>query len=605
MYGSALSSAQSELDQTHEDLSIDNVRIETTGNQTTSKIYDNYGSQFGLGKLFYQDYDVYSTASVLSSYRQELRIMAQAFLNGGSVLGLNEVGYAFTGIAPVIVQPLKSDSRWRLTNRTGSVQQSTGDFIVSTEQIYPFDSYIPAKSNNFTPGENFIISYSKLGTNTKLRSKKAAYSRLDLTFFTSEAMSVNSGFENALTGAVNGIIKADQFVSMSISSNLAYVRPQTGTGSVQVNDVLMLSPVGYLYNSAPISATGSIYTCSPVQLPAGYQSYDWFPDWMIVQANDAYANLELRSYGTSSIHSSVYYKQYNTEPVPLLANPAFGTNGVHWLFNSTGSVYDISGNGYNLSLTSFTNPPVYHLSRNEQRLSIQLGSGNTTYSTAGTNTLQLSSGFYSEMWVSGIDNSAIGNAHELQFRNFDNYSSNSYGFGINIDTQSTFISILSGTQLYTASASVASVLAENPRRQHCFGYTCYNELAYFYLDGCSLGSQSIGVTIPIFGSSSTVGVGINGQGIGLDEVVWNSGFLTVMQAKEDFYNTKPRISRLGIPSGSVDQFYQARVRMFASGSHEIEFHQFSMRGMPRINTIGKGVGTIDPYVLPIFKLKEA
>jgi hypothetical protein len=605
MYGGALSAAQAELDQTHDDLAIDTVRIETTGNQTTSKIYDNFGSQFGLGKLFYQDYDVYSTASVLSSYRQELRVMAQAFLNGGSVLGLNEVGYTFTGVAPLITQPLKSDSRWRLTNRTGSVLQSNSEFIVPTEPIYPYGSYIPAQNNNFTPGENFIISYSKLGTNTKLRSKKAAYSRLDLTFFTSETMAVNSGFVNVLTGAVNHIIKADQFVSMSISSNLAYFRPQTGTGSVQVNDVLSLSPVGYLYNSSPISATGSVYVCQPVQLPVGYQNYDWFPDWMILQANDAYARLELRSYGTGNIPNSIYYRQYNTEPVPLLDNPAVGTNGLHWLFNSTGSIiYDISGNGFNLNQTGSVIAPTYMLSRNEQRLAIQSGSGNLTYTTAGTNLLQLASGFYSKMWISGIDSSAVGNAHELCFSNADNTSSNSYSFGINVDTQSMFINIRSNTQLYTASSSIASLLQENPCRPHYFGYTCYGAMTYFYLDGQCVGSQSIGTNIPIFGTASTVSTTVNGRGIGLDEVVWSSGFLTVMQASEDFYNTKPRLYRLGIASGSVDPFYQARVTLFASGSHEIEFHQFSMRGVTRKNTIGKGKGLTDPYVLPIFKLNE-
>jgi hypothetical protein len=604
MYGAALSDAQAELDQTYNDLNIDTTRIASTGNRTTPKIYDNFGYQFMVTKLFNQYYDNFATSSVLSSYRQELRVLAQAFLSGGSIEGINDIGYAFTGIAPLVIQPLKADNRWRLTNVTGSVAQVTNEFIVPTHPIPVFGYYIPAQGFNFNPGDNFIVSYSKLGYNTKLRSKEEAYSRLDVTIYSGTASTGSISFINAVTNALNHIIKADQYLHLTFSDKLAYYRPQTGTGSVQITDVFALSTTGYLYNSAPISATGSAFLTDVLQLPGNYQNYDWFMDWMLLTSNDAYAKVEIREYNSSIIPDSVYFKEYNVDPIPLLATPDKGVMGLHWLFcSNAATIYDISGNGFNINmLNSTTNVPTYVPSRSQGRLALISGSGTLYYAKVDNADLQFSSGFYSKMWINGINNNISANAHKLEIKNYSLTSPiNGYGFGIDIDNRSMFINISINNVVTTATASIAYLFNETIENPHYFGYTYYLGKAYFYLDNACISSQNINISIPTVSDPSTLSVIVTGSGIGLDEIVWSEGFLTIMQVMSDFSNTKPRYAHSGIPSGSVNEFYQAKLTMFASGSHELEFHQFSMRGATRKYNIGKGANTINPYVVPIFK----
>ncbi len=602
MYGGELSSLQTELDQTYSDLSIENVRVTSTGTQTTSKIYDNFGVYMGATKLFNQYFDIFSTGSVLQSYRQELRVLSQAFLEGASVEGVSKIGYAYTGVGPLFTQSLKSDYRWRLTNRTGSVVYVGPDFIITNPSIYPFGSYIPVPPNTFSTGSNVIVSYSKLGTNTKLRDKQSAYSMMEMIFYTGTNNTGSTGFISAITNSLQHVLKADQSVRITLSDNFVYYRPQLSTSSVQVTDTLALSSTGYLYNSSPTSGTGSSFTGTILQLPPNYKNFDWFLDWMIVKANDAYPVLEVRSYPSQSIPDTVYFKRYDTDLLPLLIPPDLTKQGTQYLFSSTGSVlYDISGHNNNLSLIYYDTPPQYKISRDERRLGLTFGSGSTIYATGTSPELNFPGMFSAKAWISGIDKTASGSLHSFTVKRLNPISNVGYDFGIDIDNQVMFIDIINGATT-RASSSIYNLLLEEPSRPHYFGYTYAGSKAYFYLDNLMLGSSSVGVLLPSVPAPASVSITVLGGGLGIDELVWGQDFLTPMEVEDDFANTKPRYFRLGIPSGSVDPFYQTKVTLFASGSHEIEFHQFNMRASNRKYYSSKDLSYISPYVLPIWAL---
>jgi hypothetical protein len=447
-------------------------------------------------------------------------------------------------------------------------------------------------------GSGFYISYSKLGTNTKLRSKQSAYSSMEATFYTASSSTGSSGFINSLITSAQHVLKADQSLRITLSDKFAYYRPQSGTSSIIINDVHALSPTGYLYNYNSTGATGSQWESAVIQMPPYYQSYDWFMDWMVVRANDAYLVPEVRSYSLQNIPNTVYYSIYSDSPISLLPTPAVGEVGGQWMFYEPNSMlYDISGNNNNIPFVSEGSPSQYQVGRDERRLCTVFGTGTTIYSTGSSSMLDFSNSFRGEAWVFGVDNTSSGS---FTMERYNTVSNTGYSFGIDIDNQVMFIDIMNGVPAIRASSSIENLLNEVPRRAHYFGYTYVEGMAYFYLDGYLAGTFSLGPSLPTIPVPASLSVTVKGSGLGIDEVLWKEGFLTPNEVYNNFYNTKPRITRLGIPSGSVDPFYQTKVTMFASGSREIEFHQFTMRASDRKYIMSKDLYKISPYVVPIF-----
>jgi hypothetical protein len=54
-------------------------------------------------------------------------------------------------------------------------------------------------------------------------------------------------------------------------------------------------------------------------------------------------------------------------------------------------------------------------------------------------------------------------------------------------------------------------------------------------------------------------------------------------------------------SGSVLQYHQPKVTVYASGSNEFEFHEFSLRGLPTQQWVVRNANQAELFWLPLFK----
>ncbi len=613
MYAQQFASASTDLQETYNNLFIETVSTGSSSDTSSSFIYNNFGAALGVGKIFLQDYETFSTSSVLMSYRQQLRMLIEAFYAGASYEGIQRVGQSFTGISPIITQYEIDRPGWNLTTISGSVLEVGEDFFVGSNPfersryIFPNSctAYVSGSgyiNTTFSVGDNYHISYSKLGINTKIYSSNHVYGSSDIYAFV--ATGSTGSVQSSLTSKLNNVLRADMSMNLSLDSNFVYDKPQSGSVGFFWN----YSSGSYVYNNQSI-VYGAIINSNVLQLPVGYSSYDWYYDWAVLKRNDAYYQIGFRTYSSSSIPSSVYFMNYDPSPVPLLP---FSTGslylGSHYLVESSGSFRDVSGFGNNLKLSTGSQPILIR-GRNTSLFGNLFTGSVTSYtgSTSGSMNFGSGSAFYCEMWVRGLDTSSVGNFNSLIFKNQSTVDTNTslagngYGFRIGATSQTISLSIYSGS-LQTVSASISPLFQELPNRYHYLGYTWISGSVYLYLDGQTIGTGSLSLTPPNTGTGNTsLMLNCSGSSIGIDELVVGQGFLDSSTAFTHFTNTKSKLQHIGIPSGSVEEYHQMQLIAFASGSGEIEYHQFSLRGIQ-----DRGLYIFDPkrsdlIRYPIFK----
>lgn len=583
MYGQQLASSSTLIQQAYNNLFIQTVSTSSVSDGYTSFMYNNFGTLYGVDKSFLQNFESFSTSSVLMGYRQELRMLIEAFYAGSTWEGIQRAGQAFSGIAPIVTQFEIDRPGWNLTTISGSVlaeigsYSATDNFFIGSTPFLRTGNIFPNPAGTFSVGDNYYLSYSKLGINTKIYSSNYVYGSLQTYNFV--ATGSTGSVEIPLNNVINNIIRADMQVTGSFLSTFVYDKPQSTSATFFFN----YASGGYLYNNQPIFY-GASFNSNILQLPSGYQSYDWYYDWAILKRNDAYYQTAFRSYPSSSIPYTVYFQNYDPTPVPLLP---FSTGslglGSHYIIDASGSFRDVSGYSNNLQIST-GNVPELILSRNTSMFGDLFSGSVTSYTGSTSNTMNFGSGvaFYCEMWVRGLDSYAIGNFNSLVFENQITPSGSGYIFGINGNNQTIFLTISTGSAT-SVSASIAPIFQEQPNRYHYLAYTWISGSVYLYLDGQIAGTGSLNVIPPNTGTGSTqltLNVsGSSGSYVGVDEIVISSGFLDSYTALSHFNLTKPHLQHIGITSGSVQQYHQMQLIAFASGSQEIEYHQFSIRGI--------------------------
>ncbi|MCK4359413.1 MAG: hypothetical protein KAW92_11870 [Candidatus Cloacimonetes bacterium] len=202
IYAGELASGSVHLEEIHENLSIDTA--------STRKLYDNFGTYFGQSKYFYQnvDEDLYVTltsngSGSISSYRKNIDFLMQAAMTGGTINAIKRVGHAFTLITPDIREYYLLP-RWKLKTDTGTISDSSTNpyYITDTDKEWMknewngalllesgsadlsqiltnyYDDkwwdnllvYYPITSppHSFSISGSYTLTFSKLGTNTRL-----------------------------------------------------------------------------------------------------------------------------------------------------------------------------------------------------------------------------------------------------------------------------------------------------------------------------------------------------------------------------------------------------------------------------------------------------
>jgi hypothetical protein len=644
-YALELSSASVEISQVYDDLFIKSVRTSPVGTNSTSKIYDNFGALLGVGKLYQQDYERYSNVYSLQSYRQQLRILGEAFFSGMSVDGINKVGQAYTGVAPVVIQPLRYYDGWTLSTYTGSVV-SIGNGLIGIDQDIPrIGHYIPTGSvSRFVIGDKYGVSNSVLGVNTVVRDIQHYYAGVVVYIYAASASISNSSFRDSIEYSVERILKASQKPLYFYSDQFAIYRPSTGSiADSVVNGIFSLSSEGYLYNSSSTSLSGSVFEGTPIILNQygalqgttswnglfswDSNAWDLYYDWLVLTRNDAQYTMSVRTYPLYTIPSTVYYQDFNSNPISRLFHSADTSTVAHWIFEDKSKFWSIGKSPVNLTVFGSGNIlPAF--GRSEDWVGSEITSIPFVAYATGSSYLKFSSSFYFEMWVKGVDTSNVvnyvsgsirslflkrqQNAETLPSGSFS-LNGDGYLFGLNFESQMLNMMYTAGATVQTFSASISSYMSEIPSRYHYFAGTYLSGSVYMYIDdkiayynpsagtmnALSTSGNIYMVASGSFPSSSSV----RGTGsITIDEFVASSGFLSPEAAKNHFLTTKPRLTRSGVRKETIDVYQQPRVTVYASGSNEFEFHQFSTRWAKAGQTAFFDRKLADIYRLPLYKV---
>jgi hypothetical protein len=602
MYAEQLSSSSVEVHQTFDDLSLNTVRTTPITGYSTSKIYDNFGSVFLSNKLIAQNNELYNNSTLLSGYRQQLKFLSDAYLIGSTIDSVAKVGQGYSGVSPIILEPFNDHLGWKLTSFTASVV-AVGKDVVVLDNNYPgVGNILYTDELDSSLGKTIYYSRSRLGYNTRPVSKQHYYSGLKVFIFGSASVNsipystigtINSDFKTSIENITNKVSRTDINSIFFYSDNFVYDRYTYGDTILGDQD-FVINENGYVYNDIELrninTPTGSLLRSKVVRLPSTYTYYDWFYDWATLTKNDAYFIPQIRSYATSNIPDSVYFKDIKQVPQgSLMLQIPSGSIGAHWVFQDVNKINDITGNNNNLNINSSL---LSNVSLMRPREGLKLGIygkyGSFSYSAITDGVLNFyNKDFFSEAWVYGIDKSSIGEFSYfiIKRQETDDFSniltSSGYMFSIDGSSQELSVSIRDASgNIYKLTCSVAQLFNEEPQRPHYFAGSYNNGLCFIYLDGKELIKGICPITPPdvTLGYTYIHSEGIN---IGVDEVTLASGQLLPQEALSRFNYSKPYQLNQAINRLDLEQYHQLQLEVHASGSAEFEYHQFSVRGIDK------------------------
>jgi len=284
MYAGEYATASVLQNQILSDLNLATVQVGSTDSSGSPKIYDNFGALVGINKIFGQDFDKYDPVSGYLSYRMSLALYLRAFLWGGTVRALNIVGAAVSGVNPIVVMSQEEKSGWKLKTVEAVITGIFPSHLLLDHDIPRIGRIVYV--DDTTPyhiGQTIVISWSKLGTNTKLRSNQWDYNGSDVHVFLTAAADTPS-VEALMKSAINNVVPARVAPRVFFHHDYVAYRP-VETGSI--NQYLEVDPVyGYVTNSQQLPLTGVQYTTQVLTLPAGYQTLDWWFDWLTLELDD-------------------------------------------------------------------------------------------------------------------------------------------------------------------------------------------------------------------------------------------------------------------------------------------------------------------------------
>lgn len=608
MYAEQLSSASLESKQVFEDLFINTVRSAPAPGYSYSKMYDNFGRNFEVEKLFNQDYEIYGTSSLLQSYRQQIRFLYEAFFNSTTIESIERVGQSYTGVSPVIRESSKDTLGWRLQTVTGSILSIGDSLVVLSNPVLPIGNIYKTDTSSITSGDLFLYTFSRLGTNTILLGTKKYNSEIDCYVFASGSGS--SSFQNSIENSIDNVLKADILPTYSYSDKFAIWKPSANSLTPTLQTLFSIASGGFIYNKQPIVSTNEIYydtlynlniplykyslVSDIVTLPTDYTNYNWYYDWSILSRNDTTYKIYLRSYPTVTIPETVYFKEYRSEieQAPLLSQiiPSGSLKEIgHWLFTSPARGNDISGNLADVVQASGSITSEFINSREQTKIGWKVKSGiiNLLKTTYNSNLSLDNTNFLWEGYVYGIDNTFSGNDFWVFKRESSStgsiipifqksLSKDGYAFILDSTASSFGIQVRSGSIVGAVTGSISNYLLEEPYRAHYFACMGIDNYIRLYVDNNEIASGALPLPIPAIATGS-LEIQSNAANVGMDEIYLSTGSISPDYMKLRFQESAPKIYSEYI--FNPDKYHQMEVQVFSEGSKEFELHQFSLRGI--------------------------
>jgi len=620
MYAEELEDLYTENQQAFDDLAIETVRTTNILTRNLSKMYDNFGVLLKSSRRFEQSFDIFSSASVIQSYRQQLRFLTNAFVDGISVVGLESLGRSYSGIAPIIEEHIKANPRWILSAYSGSVLSVGENFIIADVFIPRIGNILPVDNVGiFSPGDNFVMSFTHLGSNTKLSGKDLFYNTVVNTYYI-RASGVNSqsviDTKNSIEFQALRQIRADQRLRESYSEDFDYYRPYlaysesvggsgdgigvAGTVSSLPSD-LAIHPLGFLYNTERLHASGSMHVTPVIDLGNQYNQFRWHYDWLVNTRENGSYEVEIRQYETSSIPDALYYIPLAgvDDAIPPILPEVSGSMMAHWFNVQSQSVFDAKG--VNNLVASSVPAYIPKLSRDPRRYCFFYNSSITFESTEVHSELDFTNSMYTEMWLlrATIPWTSLPSAFTIQREQGNRY----YKIIVNTLNKTLDLVLNNDGQVGSASVSISDYLDLTTSFPQYFALSYVSGSVVFFANGENVGTGSISTpsSIPEM-PLATQSIIAGSSTLGIDEIILSNGYLDENTAKDNFLNTRPRYTGVGIPSGSVERYHQAKFIFNGYNVRDVELHQFSIRGFYS-GSIAKYLNPYYnyPYVLPLFK----
>lgn len=576
-YGDQLYSASAVNGRVYLDSFLETADTGSVLERNTSKLYDNFGSPYSAMLLESQYIDQFNPIVVEVGYRNQIRMLSDAYFEANTIAGTRRTGHAFSGVGLHVKELNKEYLGWKLSYYSGSLAGIGEGFYLSSLYIPNVKTLVPP---GFVTVHSSSVEYSltKLGVNTKLYSKNHYFSGLDITNYGT----ASAGYEPQLKNTIQNIIRADQYNNLEWSSDYSYWRPGE-------NPELFSEPFAvyqdYLYNTKPVSSiavTGSIFS-----VVTNSDSYDWQYDWAVRSYNDATYGMYVRMYPASVIPNTVYFTQLNsTKEIQYLTAPT-SSLGAHYIINDPDILHDVSSHANSLFREySYGTSSVYKRSRHQNQPGIfkQTPTQNIYYSGSSGTALNFSDSFSFEFWAQGIDNS-FENAF-VQFKNqsspsniYDKLGIAGNGWAARIENQFFLFDYANGGTSGSAGVLIDNYLSEEPSRWHYFAGTFCSGSVYLYVDGYPKYSGNIPVSSFTRSGNSYSCYMLSGScRAGIDEISISENFLPPDRAYERFQDSKIRFKEYTIlASGSMPTYHQPLMIMDAKGAKEIEWHEFSVR----------------------------
>ena len=367
IYAGELASGSVDLEDVHKNLSIDTAN--------TQKLYDNFGTYFGQSKYFYQNVneDIYSEISgsvgsgsvgsgSIPSYRKTIDFLMQAAMAGSTMKAIKRVGHAFTLITPDIREDYKIP-RWKLKTDTGTVSSASSEYpyIIEDEdqnwKDYEWNGALLMESSSadlcqvlenyfdnkiwyypitrpehvFSVGGSYTVTFSKLGSNTRLYDKlEKCFAAIIIIWLPKGQAERKEAIEKAindlkpahtdlrvnyenyyaaqtttvqLSSGSSGSFPYSSYdndvfsVNYGVVENLVPTIDASFSGSVSYTTVPGTS--GFVKSSGAI--VNNIYTSPVVDLSDTgplYLNYDWAYDWVVDLGRDCRILVEARLFNS-------------------------------------------------------------------------------------------------------------------------------------------------------------------------------------------------------------------------------------------------------------------------------------------------------------------
>lgn len=553
---------------------INNTALETVStssinNRTYSQMYATYGYLVDSSKQSQQDFLDYNYTNAMQPYVNTIAMLNKAAYTGLRSSGLDTIGQAYTGVAPDYIEQAVDYKGWNLTVETLDVLGIDTHYMylntTRSSGSIEHSNIIELPNVNIFGNTTKVLSYSKLGLNTKIYSRKETNSSLMTTFFGNlNTYNFASGsLKNAIINSAAKMLRADFAIRPFYSNGYSNWRPNSSQQDLYIQN-------NKLVNWDRIS---DITTVTSSILPLASGSYIYSYDWNSTFYNSASASLLVRSYPAAVIPDTVYYKEVKNSTPPYLMPTSGSLHYISKYISSSGSVF-VDMNSAGLTMDQYSGTASVTISKRKDKFSTALD--HTYYYASAINRVGTYNAFTVEAWIKGIDTYAQNVSIKLEEMNVSNaHTLEADGLGMFIDTLNKKLRVEIGSAINNIQVDLP-ILSELPSRYHYLAASYASGSLYIVLDNTLLKTET---NVPMYtcNDDTVISMICSGSAVVIDEFQIHNQFIDPDSLIARFEETKSYVTDKKLLLSNNNLYHQAKWVFNNANTREVEIQQFSAK----------------------------